>query len=266
VWWGYAAVLAGCSPTPQEVADTGITTAPTTLSTFGVDTSAATSATDGFDGGGSSDTTTTTAPDGTTSTDTPGSTDSSSPSSSEGGMQSTGAVPDCHPLLVEVVYDPMGNDNNEQWVKLFNACPAALDLADYSLGWGGVDYTLGTLDLLGTLDPSACFIVGGPNSNNSNALPAIDQTIDLSPNLEKSGTLADGVALFLGAAIDIMVDTVPVDAVIYGESNTSSLLDAQGNTPAPHVGDAGQTESIRRTGPRTWTVEPNPMPELCPPY
>ena len=44
------------------------------------------------------------------------------------------------------------------------------------------------------------------------------------------------------------------------------LMDAEGNTPDPHVGDAGDDKSIRRTGAQTWEVEDEPQPGLCPPY
>ena len=53
--------------------------------------------------------------------------------------------------------------------------------------------------------------------------------------------------------------------MIYGGSNTNALLDADGNTPDPHVGDAPQGQSIRRTelGP-AWVIEPSPTPNDCP--
>jgi hypothetical protein len=54
--------------------------------------------------------------------------------------------------------------------------------------------------------------------------------------------------------------------VIYGNDNTSNLLDSNGDTPAPHVGDAGDGETIRRTAVTTWIIEAIPMPDLCPPY
>jgi hypothetical protein len=187
-------------------------------------------------------------------------------SSSSGSSGSTGEPAGCHPLLAEVYYDTTsGAEDGEQWVKLWNACDVDVDLGDYSLGWGGVDYTIGTMDLMGTISAGECFIVGGPMSVNDNAFPTIDFAMNFDPDLEKSGSPGDGVALFLGMAKDIEADTIPVDAVIYGNNNTSNLLDSNGDTPAPHVGDAGDGETLRRTAVTTWIIEAMPMPDLCPP-
>jgi len=193
---------------------------------------------------------------------------SSSSATSSDGTTTTGEPPDCHPLLVEIFYDTQAAEDMEQWIKLYNACDEDVDLGFYSLGWGGADYTFGTLDLTGSLAMGDCFIVGGPMSISDNAFPTLDQSEDFDPDLQKSGGYADGVALFLGMAAGIQLDTIPVDAVIYGGENFYGLLDANGDSPAPHVGDAGDTDSIRRTSemPPTWIIESSPMPDLCPPF
>lgn len=278
--------IAGCSTPPGQVSNSG-DSAPTTVGSTsdepGLTTDASTATATASGGGigtssssGDDDPVTTMPLDdsGTTTatTNDPTTTDSASGSSGDPtttGMETTTGEPaDCHPRLVEVFYDTQGGENNEQWVKLFNPCDAEVDLADYSLGWGGANYTVGTMDLSGTIAADECFIVGGPQSDGDNAFPTIDLAQDFNPDLEKSGGTADGVALFLGSAGDITTDTIPVDAVIYGGNNSSNLLDAEGNTPDPHVGDAGDTDSIRRTEdvPPTWIVEANPMPGLCPPF
>jgi hypothetical protein len=110
-------------------------------------------------------------------------------------------------------------------------------------------------------------VVGGPQAGNENGNPVYDQVADFSPDLEASGLDADGVALFVGAPQDIAVDTVPVDAVIYGTTNSSGLLDSNGDTPEPHVGDAPPLQSLRRTALEPeWIVESDPMPNDCPPF
>ncbi len=182
-------------------------------------------------------------------------------------MEDSGGQADCHPLLAEVYYDTQSGENMEQWVKLYNPCENQIDMGEYSLGWGGANYTIGRMDLEGTVGSDDCFIVGGPLSISDNSFPMLDLALDFNPDLEKSGGTADGVALFLGEAEDIMVATVPIDAVIYGGGNASNLLDSEGNTPAPHVGDAPDGDSIRRTAATaTWIIENTPMPGLCPPY
>jgi hypothetical protein len=190
-------------------------------------------------------------------------------STSSGGTDTddgTGPPADCHPLLAEVLHDAAGANNDKQWVRLYNPCDAEIELTDgYSLGWGGEDYTLGQVDLDGTIGPGACWVVGGPESNNDNANPIYDQTFDFTPDMQSGGIPADGMALFLGTVPDVMADTVPVDAVIYGDVNESGLLDAEGNVPEPHVGNVTAAQSIRRTALATaWEVAASPTPNECP--
>lgn len=278
--WGIVlALLAGCTPAPPEVADTGLTSDPMGSTTGGTTTDSPPGSSTGgsataasADGTGTSSGSATTLPVDGTTTEEPATTSEpaeGSSSSSDGGMMegTTGDPVDCHPLLVEVLYDPMSGEDQEQWIKLYNPCATELDLGGYSLGWGGPDYTFGTLSLVGAVDPGDCFIVGGPQSEGDNASPLLDQAVDLDPTLDKAGDPGNGVALFLGSAASIMPATIPLDAVIYGVNNGDGLLDAEGNTPDPHVGDAGDTDSIRRTAPTpTWTIEANPMPNVCPPF
>jgi hypothetical protein len=269
-----ALLLTGCTPTPPEVSDTGLsgeaasgsTDTPTGSTTDGSATVAS------MDGTGTSSGGTTEAPGTTmavdasgTTTGEPATTSGSSGSGTSDGGSTTAAPGDCHPLLAEVLYDAVRGNNNKQWVRLYNPCAVEIELADaYSLGWSGSAYTHG-LDLQGSIDAGECRVVGGPEASNDNGNPVFDQVVSFSPDFEVGGSTADGVALFLGVAADIMTDTVPVDAVIYGTSNDNNLLDAEGDTPDPHVGNVEPGQSIRRTAlAPTWTVEANPMPNACP--
>lgn len=256
-----ALLIVGCGVPPEQLAGSGPDLEPTT-GTGGSTTAptAEASATTELSDHGE----TTAAVDPTT-TATPLD-DTGSTSEAPGGSSTTGEEEDCHPLLVEVFYDPANSEDMEQWVKLFNPCAMAVDMGEYSLGWAGSDYTYGTLDLEGMLLPNRCFIVGGPVSNADNAMPTLHQAVDLNPDLIKHHDPGNGVALFLGAAGSIMPDTMPLDAVIYGANNDNDLLDANGDTPPPHVGDAGDRRTIRRTGDRLdWIIEDEPMPNVCPP-
>ena len=204
------ALLGGCTPTPGEVADTGLTTSSSsTGSTSGSSTGAPTgSMTEGSatvasvdDTGTSSGGPATTLPLDATTTDE-GTTEGRGSSSSGGmmmessGTSTTGVTDGCHPLLAEVLYDPMGNNGGKQWIKLYNPCAADLELLGASLGWGGADYAANGLDLEGTIPPGECFLIGGPMSNADNFIPMYDLALDLSGDLQVSGSDADGVALF----------------------------------------------------------------------
>ncbi|MCH9680829.1 MAG: hypothetical protein K0V04_05290 [Deltaproteobacteria bacterium] len=177
---------------------------------------------------------------------------------------SSGGNGDCEPQLAEVLYDVSGEDDTLEWIRVYNPCAGAVDLSGYSLGWGGVAYTYGTLDLEGQLGAGECMTIGGPTSSVANGSPSFGQAIDLFPDLQNSGTLADGVGLFSVRAGSIG-GTTPIDAVIYGQDNDSGLVGPDGSAPMPHVGDAPADQSLRRTGLTRWGMGV-PTPDLCPPY
>jgi len=166
-------------------------------------------------------------------------------------------------VISEVFYDADGSDGGLEWVELYNAAAQDVCLTGLSLGWGGSDYTYGGLDLGGTVTPGAVFVVGGTTSSALNGSPSFDQPQDLSPDLQNSGSTADGLALFpvLEAAVD--ATAVPYDAVIYGSSNTNCLLDETGACGTPDVGDAGPGSSIERAGHTgAWAIQSSPTPNL----
>jgi hypothetical protein len=164
-------------------------------------------------------------------------------------------------LLSEVLYDVSGADNGYEWVELYNAAGQEICLGGLSLGWGGSDYTYGDLDLAGTVASGATFVVGGTTSSSVNGNPAYDQAADLSPDVQNGGSTADGVALFTVPAASVGTSTVPYDAVIYGTSNTSCLLDPSGSCGAVSVGNASAGSSIERTTlGGGWQVQSTPTP------
>ncbi len=165
-------------------------------------------------------------------------------------------------ILTEVLYDVPGEDNGLEWIELYNGTMKTVDLAEYSIGSGGTSYTASTLQLQGTLEPGQCFVVGGPKSEASNNSPVFGQAVDFDPDLQNSGSTADAVGLFAVPADKLGVDTVPVDAVIYGGSNGSNLIDETGKVGAVDAPDASGGNSLQRTG-TGWSVQPAPTPGDC---
>lgn len=164
-------------------------------------------------------------------------------------------------VISEVFYDAPGSDNGLEWVELFNTGSSAVDLSGYSLGAGGTSYTYSTVQLSGTIQPGATFVVGGPTSSSSNGNPSFDQSFNFSPDFQNSGSTADGVALFDVPASQITGSTVPIDAVVYGGSNSSGLIDESGSASAPEVGDAGSGDSIERIdNAGSWRIQTSPTP------
>lgn len=259
----WVALCSACTGNPTEAESAGTTTDATT-------TQATTQATTG-----ATSNTTVSSAESSTGIE-PTSTGAVETGSPDTGAETTSAsssgtgVESCHPILIEVLYDVSGNDGGDEWVELFNPCESPIDLEGHSLGWGGETYTYGAVDLEGTIEPGACFVVGGPNSNNGNGEPVYGLTVDLEPDVQNGGTDADGVALFDVPADEIRADTVPIDAVIYGaeEGNGNGLIDATGVAPEPHVDPIGMSgQSIGRDSlGADWSVRGNPTPNECPPF
>ena len=168
-------------------------------------------------------------------------------------------------ILSEVFYNPSGADDGLEWVELYNAGSTPVDLSGYSLGAGGTDYTYSKAQLSGTIQPDSVFVVGGPTSGSANGSPSFDLVLNFNPDLQNSGTTADGVALFDVPASQVNAATVPVDAVLYGSSNDNGLIDETGSANAPEVGNAGTGASIERIDVAgAWQVQSVPTPNTSP--
>jgi cytosine/adenosine deaminase-related metal-dependent hydrolase len=165
-------------------------------------------------------------------------------------------------IITEVLYNPDGQDSGKEWVELYNGTMETVDLAKYSLGNGGLNYTSSRVQLAGTLAPGQCFVVGGPDSNEENSSPLLDQAVDFEPDFQNSGDTADGVALFPLAASGITPDSVPIDSVIYGTTNDNGLMDKTGQPGAVNVGKASSGNSMQLT-PAGWIIPSDPTPNDC---
>jgi hypothetical protein len=179
-------------------------------------------------------------------------------------------------LIVEVLYDVTGGDDGKEWVKLFNGSGGPVDLATWSIGYGGADYTWGKAQLGGVVAAGACFFVGGPTSDATNFTPDFSAgkgfVVNFTEDLQNSGTAStdkgDGIALFNVPAAQITATTVPVDAVVYGLNNNSGLLmptDDGSKVPFPTalVGDAPANSSLVRTAIDAWEISATPNSAGC---
>lgn len=173
---------------------------------------------------------------------------------------------ECGIRLAEVLYDGVGADDGQEWIKLYNSCDDARSLDGMSVGWGGSSYETGGVDLTGTIPGKQCFVVGGPTSGSHNGDPTFDLVTDLSPDLQNGGSIADGVALFAHRRREVDADSIPLDAVVYGESNASALLDAFGGVADPDVRGGEPGDSVVLVAPDTWAVASEPQPERCPTF
>jgi len=190
-------------------------------------------------------------------------------SASLGGSTLTAALevtaqPNIGLVLSEVFYDSANpsSDDGYEWIELYNGGLVAIDLASWSLGAGGGDYQNTTVDLLGTVNPGECFVVGGPDSNADNGAPVYDQATNLTPDIQNSGSNADAVGLFNVPESSLDATSIPVDSVVYGSTNGDGFFDSDGNISAVDVGDADGGSSLQRT-PTGWTIGAAPNPGDC---
>jgi large repetitive protein len=167
-------------------------------------------------------------------------------------------------LLVEVLYDSKSGDDKKEWVKIYNGTGTEVDLSNYSIGYGGSDYTYGTYQLLGLLPADMCVLVGGPATDDTNGEPDIDMPKDFDPDLQNSGDTADGIALFDVPAEQVTEATVPLDAVVYGGENKSGLIGSDGApVGSPHVADVSGGKSIVRISISEWGTDDDPDSSGC---
>jgi len=172
------------------------------------------------------------------------------------------AQPDIGLVLSEVFYDAPGSDTDLEWVEIYNGGGSTIDLSTWSLGAGGGDYLNTTHQLVGSLAPGDCFVVGGPDSTADNASPGIDQVGAFSPPIQNSGSNADGLGLFNLPAVALDSSSVPVDSVVYGSNNDDEFVDSEGNISAVDVGDAPSGSSLEQST-SGWSIQSSPSPGDC---
>jgi hypothetical protein len=170
-------------------------------------------------------------------------------------------VPQGAVILTEVMYDPTGTDSDAEWFEIYNTTGSTIDLSGLCVGAGGSDYTSSLVQLSGTVASGETYVVGGPDSTSDNGNPTYDLEINFSPDFQNSGSTADGVALFNVKCTKVTSGTVPIDAVVYGTSNTNSLIDETGSANSPDVGDAASGQTIERVdNDGEWHIQAVPTP------
>ena len=172
------------------------------------------------------------------------------------------ALPELGLIITEIFYDPDGGDDGYEWVEIYNGTYADIDLSGYSLGAGGTDYTYTQAQLSGTIPPAGCWVIGGELSDASNGSPVYDVVYNFSPDLQNSGSTADGVALFDQPESAVGGSTVPISSVVYGTTNDSGLMDPTGAASAVDGGDPPSGNSLEFT-PAGWATQTAPSPNDC---
>ncbi len=274
-WVWAVAFPAGCAGSPTEALTVSASASSTETSASSDGDSMTTTgaaATSSSDSGSTTGASTFADTSTQTTTDEAGTTQwstSSASTSSEEESSTTQPRDACHIVLNEVFSDAEGADDLLEWIEIYNPCEEAFDLSDASLAWGGSTYA-DALDLVGSIAPGGCFVVGGPTTDVINGSPSFDQPIDFDADLQNTTSdAADGIALFDVPAAEIAM-AVPLDALIYGVENVNELIDESGEPGVVDVATGMAGEVYARVDPAVapggeqWVVAPVPTPGVCP--
>jgi hypothetical protein len=132
-------------------------------------------------------------------------------------------------LLNEVMYDPSGADDGQEWIELCNSGTSTLDLTGYTLESAGSSYTEIYTFASGSLAPGAYLVVGGSSSTHPGSF---------SPNIQNGGSETDG--LRVKDASGTVLDTV-----LYDDPNTT-LAEDGGAIPSAGAPAATSGKSFGR--------------------
>jgi hypothetical protein len=164
--------------------------------------------------------------------------------------------------IAEVLADPVGIDDQLQWVKLHNTTTVPIDLNNYRFKAGQSNYDLVSMGLSGTIPAGGCAVVGGPIQSAANAEPIFSQAVDFSPDLPRGSFQAAGFAVFDNAPALNGV-TTPVDTMLVGAGNPAKLLGPDAEIAAAMCNTPIEGTSALRTGPST-CMQAAMQPRTCP--
>jgi hypothetical protein len=167
----------------------------------------------------------------------------------DGGSPDAMGVTGTPVILSEVLYNPTGADDGNEWVEVLNVSTRSIDLTGWTVASGGARFAT-SARLTGSLAPGQCALIGGPAGGQT-----FFQTVNFSPDLQNGGAATDGVALLDPAGRII-------DAVLYDGPNTALLEDESGDPGSIDVMGATDGQSVERTG-STWRVQAMPTPGNC---
>ena len=123
-------------------------------------------------------------------------------------------------LIDELLYDPEGTDAGYEYILIYNASGAEIDLTGWEIQWGGTDFTYGTYSIPSTvLGAGEDLLIGGDMMS-----PTPDLMYNF--NFQNGGSESDGVRITDGGR------TV-IDAVLYDSPNTNELPGDGGLAPYP---------------------------------
>jgi hypothetical protein len=160
-------------------------------------------------------------------------------------------------LFSEILYDVSGDDDELEWIELYNATSQPIDTAGMRIQVALSGSFVDSLELSGVVPAEGCAVVGGPLGATGFAyFLAQDFAVDLG---NVSSGRADGIQLRAASGV--------LDSVIYGANNDDRVLDEDGVPPdLPDVADASADHTLERVEADVngaWVTERTPNPGDC---
>lgn len=165
--------------------------------------------------------------------------------------------------IAEVMANPLGPDDQLQWIKLRNRTALPLDLGGYQLRAGENDYDLVIVQLTGTIPARGCVLIGGPGRSPENGEPSYTQEVDFAPDLPHSRPQAAGYAVFDRNADPVDGVETPVDTLLVGVHNNAQLLGPDAEVASPHCAAPMPSTSAVRSSEGGPCVQAPMQPSTC---
>ena len=142
-----------------------------------------------------------------------------------------------HPQLAlspKCFYDAAGADDELRVDRVVEPGDTPVDLATWSLGWGGTSLVSGAVDALGRRRGRRLLRGRWPESSRDNASrrsPSISRSIS-NPISRTAARRPTASRSSIVPVDEVTAETLPLDVVLYGESNDCGLLDRRARCPA----------------------------------
>ena len=170
-------------------------------------------------------------------------------------------------IISEVLYNPIYQDDDREWVVLFNSSGAPVDLTGATLRFAdstapNFNSVHRIVDLPDAIIPiGGCYLIGGPESAVETGSPVFDYAVSIEMSNASSASSA-GVAFF--DASEQQGDTL-----IYGGngSNPDGIAHADGSEAVDLDNDEViNGGSVKRRQDLLWEANDNLEPNICPPF
>lgn len=163
-------------------------------------------------------------------------------------------------IISEILYRETKSGVQLEWVELYNASNHSIDLTEFLLLIGDAGDAFSEIRLAGVVESCSVFLVGGPDSNESNGYPIYDQVANLE--YKHSNTSSNGHFISLFGTRAHLNSNVPLSAVFFGNVDDCfwDVCDCDVNVShLPEVSSGSSYERIKWPE-SVWKTQSEPNP------